>query len=144
MVNKSDDRIRVVGDNFYVDENGVRVGIEVGVQHEGSRMPMKPNLQGRSVLVVQGPREFGNMQPCYVDLSGILGGGGMGSSDSLDGMMSMVERGGYDLEAGSSYFQASRDSARGMQNINSLDEDENWSNEGSTSHGARMAEFQHH
>lgn len=144
VVSKADDRIRAVGDNFYVDEHGVRVGIEVEVQHEGSRMPMKPNLQGRSVLVVQGPGEFGNMQPYYADLSGILGGGGMGSGDSLDGMLPMVERGGYDLEAGSSYFQASRDSARGMQNIRSLDEDENRSNEGSASHGARMAEFQHH
>ena len=53
--------------------------------------------------------------------------------------MPMVERGGYDLEAGSSYFQACRDSARGMQNIRSLDEDENRSNEGSASHGAARA-----
>ena len=52
VVNKSDDRIRAVGYNFYVDEHGVRVGIEVEVQHEGLRMPMKPNLQGRSIMVV--------------------------------------------------------------------------------------------
>jgi len=144
VVNKSDDRVHAVGDNYYVDEHGVRHGIDIEVQHEVLRMPMKPNLQGRPVLVVQGPGEFGNMNPYYADLTGILGGGGMGSGDSLDGMIPMVERGGYDLEAGSSYSQACRDSARGMQNFRSFDDDENRSKEGSGSHGARLAEFQHH
>ena len=43
------------------------------------------NFQGRSVLVVQGPGEFSNMQPYYADLTGILGGGGMGSEPGPDG-----------------------------------------------------------
>lgn len=41
-------------------------------------------------------------------------------------------------------FQACKDSTRGMQNIRTLDEDENRSKEGLGFHGAWLARFQQH